>query len=125
MRIPLWPIIIIVSAIGAGVAMFLNIETPIRTVIGFWFLLICPGMAYVQLLEIKECFTELVLAIALSIAMNTIIAEALVLAKFWSPLRGLLVLIALCVAGTTLQIIKAHVGPADADQRTNEKGNVY
>ena len=124
MCIPLWPIIIVVSAIGAGVAMFLNIGTPIRTVISFWFLLICPGMAYVQLLDIKELLTELVLAIALSIALNTIIAEVLVLANIWSPFRGLLVLIAICVAGSTFQIIKAFISPTDVDQPTKEKNNL-
>jgi hypothetical protein len=116
MRFPVWPIIIIASAIGTGIAMFLNIRTPIRTAISFWFLLICPGMAYVRLLEIKEFFIELVLAIALSIALNTIVAEVLVLTNIWSPFRGLVVLIAICVAGSTLQIIKTIVSPKDTDQ---------
>ncbi len=116
MRTFWWPIIIIVSAIGAGVAAFLDIGAPIQTVIGFWFLLICPGMAYVRLLEIKEFFTELVLAVTLSIAINTIVSQVLVFANLWSPMAGLLVLIDISSVGCILQVTIHYVRPADTDQ---------
>ena len=121
MRIHVWPIIIITSAIGTGVAMYLNIGTPIRTVVSFWFLLVCPGLACVRLLEIKEFYIELVLAIALSIALSTIIAIVLVSANIWSPFRGLVALMAICIAGSTYQIIKVIVSPKDADQLAKDK----
>ncbi len=111
MRSIWWPIIIIASAIGAGLAMVGNIESPIRPVIAFWLLLICPGMAFVRLLHIEERLTELTLAIALSIAIDTIVAEAMLYAGVWSSELGLVVLICLSIVGVALQIRDTRLKP--------------
>jgi hypothetical protein len=107
-----WPIIIIASAIGAGLTMVGNIGLPIRPIITFWFLLICPGMAFVRLLHIEERLTELTLAIALSIATDTIVAETMLYAGVWSPQWGLVVLIGISIAGVVLQIITREFPPS-------------
>lgn len=103
-----WPAIIIASAIGAGLFALGDIESPFRPLIAFWFLLICPGMAFVRLLHIRERLTELTLAIALSMAFNVIVSEALVLARMWSFKWGLVVLICISILGAVLQIIVAY-----------------
>ncbi len=119
-----WPIIITVSAIAAGLAMISDTEASIRPVITFWFLLVCPGMAFVRLLHIEEYLTELTLAIALSIAINTIISEAMVLAKIWSPKGGLIVLILLSFTGVFLQIINnPHLKVQKLPNSTSTKVN--
>lgn len=112
-----WPIILIASAIGAGLAMYLNIETPIRPVIGFWFLLFCPGMAYVRMLRIRKIAVELIAAIALSMAANIILSSALVLASFWSSTVALGILIALTMVGATIQIIGSRSKPKETPRR--------
>jgi heme/copper-type cytochrome/quinol oxidase subunit 4 len=73
--------------------------------VAFWFLLICPGMAFVRLLGIRERLTELIVAIALSMALDTAVSETMVLTKRWSPEWGLVVLIGMSAAGAALQII--------------------
>ncbi len=103
-----WPAIIIASAIGAGLFALGEIESPFRPLIAFWFLLICPGMAFIRLLHIKERMVELTLAIALSIAFNTIVSEALVLAEVWSSKWGLIILICVSIVGAIFQIIAAY-----------------
>lgn len=98
-----WPIIIIASACGVAFGMAGDMPVLLRSMLAFWFLLICPGMAFVPLLQFNERSTELTLAIALSIALDTIVAETMVLARVWSPGWGLAVLIALCLTGAGLQ----------------------
>ena len=82
-----------------------NIGPPIQAIVAFWFLLICPGMAFVRLLQIRERLPELIVAIALSMALDTVVSETMVLTKRWSPEWGLAVLIGMSAAGAALQII--------------------
>ena len=44
-------------------------------------------MAFVRLLRIAERMTEVLLAIAFSIAIATIVSETMLLAGIWSPNR--------------------------------------
>jgi hypothetical protein len=106
-RLIRWPAIIIVSSIAGGLAMAGDIGAPIRPLIAFWFLLICPGMAFIRLLHLQEWLTELTLAIALSLTVDTLVAEAMVLNHLWSPQGGLFGLICLSLAGAVLQLIEA------------------
>ncbi len=101
-----WSLVIILSAIAVTLAIVVNAGTPVRPLLVFWFLLVCPGMAFVQLMHIEERLTELVLAIALSIALDTIIAEIMALNKIWSFRGGLFVLICLSLFGAALQIMR-------------------
>jgi uncharacterized membrane protein len=108
MRLIWWPIIIVASAIGAGLAVVSDLGSPIRPLISFWFLLTCPGMAFVRLLRVEGRLTELTLAIGLSIAIDTIVAEAMLYAGAWSPNWILVVLICISIGGAVLQIISAR-----------------
>ena len=110
-----WPIIISVSALVLVIVTFTG--APFRPAVAFWFLLICPGMAFVRLLHIEEFVAEFTLAIALSIAINTIVSETMVLARIWSPNGGLLALIGLSILGAAFQIIDANGKGADAKRK--------
>jgi uncharacterized membrane protein len=81
-----------------------DIGSPVRPLVAFWFLLICPGMAFVPLLRVKERLTEVTVAIALSIALDTIVSETMVLTKRWAPEWALFLLICMAVVGAVLQI---------------------
>jgi hypothetical protein len=103
----IWPIIIIASTIGVSLVTFGDVKSPIRPLIVMWFLFICPGMAFVRLLQLKEGFAEWTLAIALSFAMDTIVAGGMLYAGAWSPKWSLIVLVFLSLAGAMLQIVTA------------------
>jgi uncharacterized membrane protein len=109
-----WPLIIIFSCIGIGLIAVANIDSPIRSLLTFWFLLVCPGMAFVKLLHISESATEWTLAIALSIGLNIIVSESILLAKIWSPIGCLAVLIAISLAGVMLQLANLRKVPIEA-----------
>ena len=76
----LWPPVIVLSALGASVADYADVHSPIRPLVALWFLSLCPGMAFVRLLDIEEGYVELTLAIALSLALNTAVATAMLYA---------------------------------------------
>ena len=104
----LWPIIIIVSAMSTGFLVFTGNESPVRAVLAFWFLLICPGMALVRFLCISDGFAELSIAIALSIAIDTIVAGTMLYAGAWSTSVTLLLLIYISVGGAVIQLASQY-----------------
>jgi uncharacterized membrane protein len=109
MRSPLtWPILIIGSALGVGLVVLGNVISPVRHVIALWFLLVCPGMAFVRLLRIKDPISEWTLAVALSLTTGSILATTMIYAKLWSPKWGLGILIGISVFGAILQVIASY-----------------
>lgn len=103
-----WPALIIGSSLGVGLVMFGNVISPVRPVIALWFMLVCPGMAFVRLLRIKDPVDEFTLAVAFSLTIDSILATTMIYARIWSPKWGLGILIGISVIGVILQIIAAY-----------------
>ena len=99
-----WPTAIFTSALLVGMANLFNFPPSLRVPITFWFLLICPGMAYIRLLELKDNLAEWVLAIALSLASSLVLSLAMIYTGLWKPEWGFLLLIVLSLAGAGLQV---------------------
>lgn len=123
----LWPFVIILSALSAGLAAFI-LPAPGRGIaptilLSGWFLLICPGMAFVRLLRLPHWLDEWLLAVALSLALNTLVAEFMLYVQFWSPKGILLVIIGLSLVGATWQLLwlgkpsaTASIAPVQVEQ---------
>jgi hypothetical protein len=77
---PHWPPVIGVSAVVAAIVVYADVDVAARPVLVLWFMLVCPGMAVVRLLRLTDPMTELAIAVALSLALNTILAGALLYA---------------------------------------------
>jgi hypothetical protein len=71
------------------------------------FLLVCPGMAYVRLLELHDPYAQWGLAIAVSLAVEVAVVEAMLFAHMWSATRGLLSIALLSLLGVALQVLRA------------------
>jgi hypothetical protein len=99
-----WPSIIIASAAAAVLAILWGFGPPLQPVITVWFLLFCPGMAFVRLLAIGDRIAELTLAIALSVALDTLVSETMVLARVWSPTWALVIIAGFSIGGAYIQI---------------------
>jgi hypothetical protein len=108
-----WPFILWLSALSIGVVTIGDLDFPLRPLLAFWFLLVCPGMAFVRLLRIKEGFAVWTLAIALSLALDAIVAGAMLYAGFWSPTTGLLILVGITLVGVGIQFTLAYGVEAD------------
>lgn len=104
----LWPAVIISSSIVVGILTFADIESPLRPVISLWFLFFCPGMAIVRLVGVDEMGVELTLAVAVSLALDSLVALVMLYAGWWSPKGSLGVLIGVSFAGAGLQIIRSR-----------------
>ncbi len=104
MRRFIWPLIIAVSAVVAGLLAASSYDAPIRMLFTFWFLLVCPGMAFARLFRFSEKLAEWVVAIGLSIAIDVIVSEIAVVNRMWS-LQGMVdALVGLCFVGASLQV---------------------
>jgi hypothetical protein len=95
----IWHIVIVMSAAGTAALMLANIHLPVRHLLSLWFLLTCPGMAYVRLLRINDGVTEWTLAVALSLAIDAIVAAFMLYTGHWSPDRGFVAVMALTLGG--------------------------
>jgi uncharacterized membrane protein len=104
-RIDPWPLIIVISAVGLGVAVIADVGSPVRPALTFWFLFVCPGMAYVRLLQLNELWLELTLAVPLSIALNVAVSLLMLYTNTWAPGGALVMLIALSIVGVVLQLV--------------------
>ena len=102
--LPRWPIAILISGLVMSTLVLANVDSPVRVLVTLWFLLVCTGMAFVPLLSIPSLSTELALGVAVSIALDTLVATAIVLVGGLSATSGLLVLEAICLVGCALQL---------------------
>ncbi|MDP9472229.1 MAG: hypothetical protein M3Q71_16445 [Chloroflexota bacterium] len=98
----LWPAVITSSSIVVGILTFADIESPLRAVISLWFLIACPGMAIVRLVGVDEMAMELTLAVALSLALDALVAMTMLYVGWWSPKGSLAVLIGVSLTGAAL-----------------------
>jgi hypothetical protein len=103
-----WPIAIVAAGIAVIVIVVAAIASPLRPILVFGFLLICPGMAFVRLLRLKDRFAEFMLAVALSLAMDTLLSEMLVLTGHWSLTGGVIAIVAVAIVGASLQLFAAR-----------------
>jgi hypothetical protein len=100
----LWPTIIILSTVAAGLVTFVVMDTAVRSFIVLWFLFVCPGMALVRFFRLEELVVEWILALALSFAVDAIVAGVLLYAGRWSPTATLEILMGISLGGAILQI---------------------
>ena len=100
----IWPLIILASADIMVLAAGLNLPEFIRTPITFWFLLVCPGMAFIRFFHFKDVIVEWTLAIALSISIDLILSEVFIVTHLWSYFLVDLILAVLATIGAVIQI---------------------
>jgi hypothetical protein len=99
-----WPTVIVASAAAVAAASIMQVGPPMRPMAAFWFLLVCPGMAFVPLLPIRDRLVQFGFAVALSIGLDGLVSETLLYSRAWSYQGQLAVLIGICLIGTMLQI---------------------
>jgi len=105
----LWPAIIILSALAAGLVNFVIPGAMGRPIIVMWFLFVCPGMAVVRFFQLREPIAEWTLAIALSLAIDAMVAGIQLYAGLWSPAATLGIMIGFCLVGATVQIAQLKI----------------
>jgi hypothetical protein len=107
-----WAVAVIAASFCAGMVTAASPLPPIRVAVVLPFLLVCPGMAVVLRLRLAEWWTELLLAVGVSIALDIVLSSAMLYAGLWSPSLLLLGLAGLGVAGGTYELLQAAPGRA-------------
>jgi hypothetical protein len=98
-----WPTVVAASAFLAAAVVVADASTPLRAAVVAWFAFVIPGGAFVPLLHMRDRLGELMLYVAVSLALDLGTACALLYAGAWSPTGGVLLLAALALAGAGLQ----------------------
>ena len=114
----LWPCLIGLSVGVAVIALFLPGGSPVRVAATLWFVLVCPGMAYVRLLAVADALIEFGLAVVLSICLATIVSLAMVYLKLWHPEAALYLLAAIALFGVVLQLRVGYGSRRDPETAT-------
>lgn len=121
----IWPVIIVLSGIILGIMVMVDLQSPVRVVLAFGFLLLCPGMAFVPLFKLQKPILEYALALALSIAINTLVSEVLIVSDVWSSDVSLGIVMGISLLGVMLQLmsLRRHsIEPPAQQPKTQAKG---
>jgi O-antigen/teichoic acid export membrane protein len=100
-----WSTLITVTAALAILSLSTPVSLGVRPLLTIGFLLFCPGMAFIQLLQFKDLVQELVLAVALSLALDLLVAAAILYAGLWSPTLIMLILVGLSIIGVLCHLL--------------------
>jgi hypothetical protein len=93
-----WTVAILASTFAEAAVLLLDAPEVIRAPITVWFIASCPGMAIVRLLRLDRPITEIMLGIALSLALACLVPGIFIYLSAWSPAWSLTTLMA--VTGT-------------------------
>ena len=109
MRLRHAPEVIIASATLAMIeGVVAGGDSPLRLIAVGWFLTVCPGLAIVGLIGLRDPWLALAVVPALSFAVDVFVGGILSYTGLWSPAAGILILVAICVCGAVAQDAVVH-----------------
>jgi len=104
---PYWPPVIAFSAVVVAVLVYADVDFAGRPIAVLWFMLVCPGMALVRLLRLSDATTELAIAVALSLALDTLVAGVLIYAGSANFDVSFAVLLAITMLAVTVDVARS------------------
>jgi hypothetical protein len=99
-----WPPVLLCSCAAVAMTTWAWTSSPVRPAVTTWFLLLCPGMALVRLLPSRGVLTRLVLAVATSLAIETVVSVAMLEGRAWSSSATLGILIVVTVGASSVEL---------------------
>jgi uncharacterized membrane protein len=124
-KLLMWALFICVLTIAATLVMFALPGSVVRPYVVFLFLAICPGMVIAPLLPEKELLVQLMFSVALSFAVDILLATLLVYAGWWSPRAIMTILLVFCgcggVALIALSFFSRDTSPASPTVRQSPR----
>jgi hypothetical protein len=102
-----WLITIALSILSLGGAVLAGEPSPLRLLLTLWFLLVCPGVAWIRLLRLGDQWVTLTIGVALSIALDIIVSGAMMYAGLWNPEGSLVVLIGITGVAVAIDVSMA------------------
>ena len=99
------PLVLGAVALAVLAASFGQAPPAIRVPLVVVFAIVAPGAAIVPLLGLRDPLGEFTLALGTSLALDVVVAGGLLYAHAWAPRAGLVILVALTVAGAGGQVM--------------------
>lgn len=96
------------SGLAAVAGVLGDVGAPVQPALVLWFVLVCPGMAFVGLIRPPSLLFASTLSIAISCALAVMVSQALLLAGAWSPVTGLVILVGLTAVGAAADLLTAR-----------------
>lgn len=97
------PMLILCSIAALAGAVAGGGVSPVRTALAVWVMVVCPGLALVGLIKLRDVWTEIGLVLALSAAVDVIVAGAFTYAGGWSPNATLAIVLSISFVGAAIQ----------------------
>lgn len=98
------PLLILASSAALAGAVTAGGVSPVRTLLTVWALGVCPGLAVIGIIGLRDPWIEVTLVVALSLALDVIVAGALTYTVGWSPDSALAILLTLSLVGAAVQV---------------------
>jgi hypothetical protein len=98
---------IVLLAAAALIVYLVDWRSPVRTTVALAFLLVGPGLAITELLAIEDPVMRLAIASGASLAVDTLVAVALLYAHHFSPELALVLLVGFTAAAVAAAIVRA------------------
>ncbi len=89
-----------------------GVQSPVRALLALLFLVTGPGAAAVGWLRGMDRLAQLAVALATSITVDCLVAEAMLLAGAWSPTAGVLAVAAVTSGLVMVQCVQRDAGAA-------------
>jgi hypothetical protein len=103
---------VVVATAAALVALVPGAPGPLRAVAAVTFLLVGPGLAWVHTLPVRGVVEQAACAIALSLAVDVLVAEVLMFAGMPGPIPAAIVLAIVAIAGVLVGARQPVAAPA-------------
>jgi uncharacterized membrane protein len=113
----IWPAVILASGALTLVMTMLDVNFFIRPALVIWFLTVCPGMAWIQVLNVREAALRWTLAITASLVLDLLLAMGMLYSSLWSPTWALVILVAIAGIGASTDWIVSQPG-SDSTEST-------
>jgi hypothetical protein len=98
---------VVLLAAAALIVYLVDWRSPVRTTVALAFLLVGPGLAITELLAIEDPVMRLAIASGASLALDTLVAVALLYAHHFSPELALVLLVGFTGAAIAAAIVRA------------------
>ena len=102
----IWTVVLLVTVLAVLLVAFAFPASALRPAVLMWFLLFCPGIALLRILDLtSHPVVATTLAIGMSIALDGVFASVLMYMGTWSPYLILMVMVWFTLACVLVQLL--------------------
>jgi hypothetical protein len=105
---PRWPQVVAGSCLVLDASLAGGFHDPLRVIFALWFFLTCPGLSFVPLLGLGSATADLLFVVMASLAIDTVVATAVVLVGDLTTVVGLIALELVCLVGCAAQLLSSR-----------------